>query len=184
MRFHELLDIVKHTTGRARNVSSRSIRHMCKIMRDNEEVIAASPAKYKLDIGMIVISNQRILFCSSRFLGDVSVVEFGLNAVSAVSYTLGMTKGIVSFRIAKDDVVLEKLSRRAATTVANSVQLAKSLSAKKPKSGAGGGQRELDQVERLFDLYQCGALTDDEFHRLKGELFASDDIRSTAPAYS
>jgi len=156
----------------------RTIHHTCKIIRKHEDVIAAAQARYKMNVGLVVITDQRILFCNARFLRDVNIAEFNLSAVSSVSYRLGFLNGEVCFRIAKDDVNIKNLSRKTTKAVANSVHLAKAKTARKSASHAQPDQSELDRIEQLYDLYQRGALTDDEFDRFKFELIEASGFQS------
>lgn len=174
MKPRDLDHILRLTTGRARTVSSRTVQQMCRIVRPGETVDVACHARFRDRPGMIAITGDRILFCSAPMFGDVTVDEFALRGLQSVSYTLGFTRGDVCFRIAREEVVLERLPKRAVKAIVRALGPAGGDA--KQRAGQADGDRPgdlaiLDRVEQLHRLHRDGALTADEYHDLKSRLF-------------
>lgn len=172
MRARELEDILARTTGRPRTVSARTVQQLCKVIRQDETVQIASPARYESEVGMIVVTGHRILFCSAPLFGGVTMNEFGLRGLHSVGYRLGLTRGDVCFKIGREEVLLERLPKRAVRSITRSIGLAGAKPGDgRPEPRPEPGASILDRVEQLHRLHRDGALTEDEFGELKLRLF-------------
>jgi Bacterial PH domain len=69
----------------------KEVRHLQHLLRGNERVIILGQGRYEKEQGLIVLTNERLLFFEKGLLGQETVEEFSLKSITSLETEKKMT---------------------------------------------------------------------------------------------
>jgi hypothetical protein len=122
MKHEELAKIVRDTTGSHWFVPHRHIRCACRIIEDDEIILAAAPCGYEKKSGLFIVSKMRLFFVSGAVFGAIHVKELPPKSVKAISYNYGLFSGSISLTLSRDELSIDGLPKSGIMCLANAIR--------------------------------------------------------------
>lgn len=122
MKHGELAKIVGDTTGSHWFVPRRHIRCACRIIEDDENILAAAPCSYEKKSGLFIVSEMRLFFISGAAFGAIHVKELPPKSVKAISYNYGLFSGSVSLTLSRSELSIYGLPKSGIMCLANAIR--------------------------------------------------------------
>jgi methyl-accepting chemotaxis protein len=157
----------------------REIRSLHRYVNDNEVVAFIAQGTYHERQGIVVLTNERLLFVYDGWLSQ-QLEDFPLEQITAVATKAGLSSGDLTVRtggagetiksIINSD--LHALTDRLRSLIGGSER---QLQASTPQQSAPSNpstNEVLEQIRRLGELHDAGILTNEEFQAKKAELLA------------
>ena len=127
---------------------------------------------------LVVATDRRLLFLSAGLLSGLRRGELSLRQITAVTHRTGRVQGSVDLTTSEGRVIIDKIAnndvQRLARVLAELIsrQATDPAPAAFPPPGIPGQPDIITQLERLVQLKERGALTEQEFQTLKARLLA------------
>ncbi|MBI3554926.1 MAG: PH domain-containing protein [Deltaproteobacteria bacterium] len=153
--------------------TSREISCLHHVLTEGEVVHAVTSGFFDGHTWIIVVSNIRILFLDKGMLYGLKQVDMPLNKISSISQKTGFFFGEIEVATSSGSKKISSIPKRNVIKVASILAglihggMAKSLTAREPANDLA------TQIEKLDNLRQKGALTDDEFRLSKARLLGN-----------
>jgi len=122
MKHGELAKIVGDTTGSHWFVPRRHIRCACRIIEDDEIILAAAQCSYEKKSGLFIVSEMRLFFVSGAAFGAIHVKELPPKSVKAISYNYGLFSGSVSLTLSRSELSIYGLPKSGIMCLANAIR--------------------------------------------------------------
>lgn len=125
----------------------------------------ACSGAYKLDIGLLVATNKRVIFIS-KTLFSLKVEDFAYDKITSIEYSTGMIFGDIIIYAAGNKAKIKDIDKHDAKDMAEFIRAFISN---------GDSKSEFDltkELEKLAKLKEQGVINDDEFAQMKAKLIA------------
>lgn len=140
-------------------------------LHDGETVEAVAVGKYSGDLGIVALTDRRVIFFVSQLVGKERTEDFPLSKVSTVNWSKKRMKltdtGQIEIAGSGFAVAIEGVASVDGEAMVRAIR--ERLAA--PVAPASTGSVDVaDQIKKLADLRDAGVLTDAEFDAKKQEL--------------
>lgn len=145
-------------------MNKKEIKALPEILWQDEVVKKACSGAYKLDIGLLVATNKRVIFIS-KSLFSLKVEDFAYDKITSTQYSTGMIFGDIIIYAAGNKAKIKDIDKHDAKDMAEFIRAFIS----------NNSESEFDltkEIEKLAKLKEQGAINDDEFTQLKAKLIA------------
>ncbi len=122
MKIGELTRLVSKTTGSYWFAPRRHIRSACRIIEDDETLLAAAPSTYEKLSGLFIISDRRLFFVAGGLFGAIHVRELPPKSVKAISYHYGAFSGSVTLTVGAIPLSITGLPKSGIMRLANAIR--------------------------------------------------------------
>lgn len=149
----------------------KEVRHLRHLLHADERVLVLGQGVYGSKQGLIVLTDRRLFFFE-KSLGSETVEEFSLKSITSLeaSKRLGGEKLII--HASGNTSEIKQLFHGQADEISRRFrQLSHERDQPQPSTSAPA-QDPVARLERLVALHERGALSDDEFARLKRDILA------------
>ncbi|MBC7100921.1 MAG: PH domain-containing protein [Methanobacteriales archaeon] len=137
------------------------IRALPEILRDDEKVERMATGFYEGGTGVIVATDQRILFVDKGRLFGLRVEEFPYDAITSVRYKKGLFTGSIKIYSGGNEAKIENV-------LPNEIDAFKKILESKITQKAKGIDQitsPLDEIKKAKELLDMGAITKEEFKK-------------------
>lgn len=152
----------------------REVKKLPGHLRDGEIVERMTNGSYGGGIGLLVLTDRRLLFVKEGRLSRVSE-DFPLEKISSVQWSSGLTQGKITIFVTGNQAEIANVQKddgKAMVDVIRERLAAHEATGHVDEAGAPAGQRDqiMDQLRQLGELHDSGVLTNEEFAAKKTEL--------------
>ncbi len=153
-------------------MGQRDLLPLCNTLGDDEIIEHVVPGDYEGGSGLLVATDQRVLFVDKRFLGQ-RVEMFAYDKIASIQVSSGMIHATITIMTSGNTAAIKKVpdvlaARRLTEYVRQRLTASKSASA--PTASTPD---IITQLERLAALRAQGILTEDEFQAQKQRLLSA-----------
>lgn len=146
----------------------KELKELPSILNQNEKIVALVIGTYNDGTGLLVATNNRLIFIDKGLLYGLKIEDFGLDKITSIQFESGFLlseiKIMASGNIAKISNVEQGNGKRFSDTVRNL------LSQPKPQNVPETKIDFVDQLERLAKLKDNGIITEEEFNQQKEKI--------------
>lgn len=144
---------------------------------EGEQVLAVAGGQYGKGNGLLVLTDERMLFVNEGF-GSAKVEDFAFDRISSIEEKSGMMTSEIKVFASGNDGHIKGIFKADATQFADAAR--KQLRSRKsapaaqsaPQAAAQPAIDPLDQLQKLAGLRDAGIITADEFETKKSALMA------------
>lgn len=158
--------------------SKREIKELPKILWEDELPEQVVTGYYNDKPGLLVATDRRIIFLDKGFLGQLKVEDFWYDKISSMESTRGIVWGSITIYSSGNKAVIDKVPKKEIdgfvsaqrNKIATRGRLGPpSISSTSPEPAATlqHSHSPLDDLAKLNELHQKGALTDEEYAKSK-----------------
>jgi len=119
--------------------------------------------------GILLVSNQRLLFYRKSFIGTITTEEYPIKQVTTASYRKGLMSSEIVVTASNNNAILDLCDKKQGEKTVAAILSAinnTSLTTTIIKEDAA------TRIEKLFELKQKGILTEDEFSQQKVKILS------------
>lgn len=158
----------------------REIKALASHIHDGEHLITMARGGLSGATGIIVVTDQRVLFLDKRLTGH-NIEDFPLRAITSISAGKSMMYAKLRIHIGShSSEITHVFPKERAQEIADAVRHAQKAATSSPSpllsalppAAAAPGPSVLDQLEQLGRLRQSGVLSDEEFEEQKRRILA------------
>lgn len=91
--------------------NSRSIKELPKILWESEQVKKIAQGTYTNSIGILVATNERLLFIDKGLLGGLKVENFPYNKISSIQHKTGLLLGEITIFTSGNTAVINNVEK-------------------------------------------------------------------------
>jgi hypothetical protein len=162
--------------GADRIESSLALQYLPSILAEEEPILALTRGAVDGRTTLVVCTEWRVLVLIEGLITGLKQREMPLERIEAIDHKMGIFSATIIFgqRHGRTQVTVGKQSVRPFIAAVN--RAAAALRASRGKDGqpmADSGDDITTQLERLVDLRDRGALTEEEFQVQKARILAS-----------
>jgi hypothetical protein len=152
----------------------KSLKALPEIIADDEEVTTMGSGRYESSNGLVVVTDRRVVFVNVGF-GHRRVEDFQFDRISSVQHDRGLMSGKVIITVAGNRAVIDNIApKERADDIADLVRsrLAQPTTPVAPATPAAevAGVSVADEIRKLMELRDLGALSNEEFEEQKAKL--------------
>ena len=140
-------------------------------LHGDETVRFLTPGTHERGGGVLVLTDQRLLFFLSRVMKPS--LDLPLGRIDSLTTSSGMSTGELALRVGADVVAVSRIVKADVEPLAHAVRRAREAAPAEPSPEAGGRDGFVDPFEamaKLSALRDRGVLTEAEFAAKKQEL--------------
>lgn len=155
--------------------SKREIKRLESHLHHGEEVSHMARGQYGREVGLVVLTNLRLIFFSEGFVGH-SLEDFPIEKVSSVQNKSGLMGGSLTIYASGNTAEISSIQAADAKRIADAIRAAINLRSQAAQAPVGSpipAQPQIDvadQIAKLAALRDQGILTEDEFSSQKSKL--------------
>lgn len=166
---HGIADALSHAGRSTKFFGKAAISNLIDDMQPGEEVAMITSGNLEKMVGIIVLTNQRILI-KSRTIGETETKEIQPKAISSISTQKKMTGETLKLTVSGTDMEISAMQHGRGAELANKIRQAQAAGATPAAASAPAAPSgDLDQLAKLAELHAAGVLTDDEFAAAKAK---------------
>jgi hypothetical protein len=160
----------------SRMFGRREVRHLHNLLRSSETVFAVGEGKHDNDIGLIVMTNERLFFFEKSFNHREKVEEFAIPAITSMAVSKKRTGETLRVQVGLAAAEITNMMHGQGDDIRRAYQHVLDIgrtSAAPPTSPTvlpAAAEDPIGQLERLAALRDQGIVTADEFEHKKAEL--------------
>ncbi len=140
-------------------------------LREHETVRFAALATYQRAGGVVVLTDERLLFFHRRVTNPA--LDLSLGAVARVTTSAGLSTGEVALAVGEETLAVSRVVKADVEPLAHAIRQAVEAAPAEPRSSpteATGQVDPFEAMEKLSALRDRGVLTEAEFVAKKQEL--------------
>jgi hypothetical protein len=155
--------------------SNREVKRLADYLWDNERVDRMVNARYGGGVGLLVLTNRRLLFLKDGVMKQTHE-DFPLDKVSSVQWSSGLTLGKLTIFASGNKAEVDQVQKKDGKDFVDHVRerIASGSetrqAASEPAATATSPASVADELKKLAELRDSGVLTDDEFAAQKARL--------------
>ncbi|MBM9501879.1 PH domain-containing protein [Leptospira sp. 201903071] len=152
----------------------QEISELPNILAQNEKLNNLIQGKYNDREGILVSTNNRLIFIDKGLIYGLKVESFPLDQINSIQYETGAIYGTVIIHTAGNTARIDRIFKLQARKFSESVQ---SLISNKSKNGDRVNPIEsdiYDKLEKLGTLKDKGILSESEFAKEKEKLLGKE----------
>lgn len=151
----------------------RELRKLPDHLHEGERVdlIATGAYEDQLATGIVVLTNQRLMFMKDGVLFK-GFEDFPLDKITSVQWSSGPLSGTITVFASGNQAVITELEKPDGLAICDAVRARLTKPPRPSVDGDGSAAKPdvLDQLAKLGELHSAGVLTDTEFTAKKAEL--------------
>lgn len=150
----------------------REIAELPAIIPPDDELIGLVQGVYNGGQGILVATNNRLIFVDKGFLYGLKVEDFGLDKISSIQYETGMIFADIKIMASGNTAKISNVEKTSGRTFCDKVR-AKLSASKQSSAPVAVVQQQVDvadQLGKLAALKEQGILTQEEFDAQKKKL--------------
>lgn len=165
-------DAVKRLGKMGRLYGRKEVRHLHHLLRGAERVIILGRGSYNKKQGLVVLTNERLFFFEKSLLGQETVEDFALKAITSLETGKKMTGERLVVHISGNRSEITNMIHGQADEITR--EFRRLMTAREAPSPARttAPQDPLEQLERLASLHEKGLITAEEFEQKKADLLS------------
>jgi hypothetical protein len=147
------------------------IKRLPRYLHGGEQVLVIVEADYDAKTGIVVLTNQRLVFLRTGFSSD-QIVGLRLGAIVSVSTSMRLLKGSLHVQTPRGDAIFDRVDADDLELLADSLRAALGAASRSARTANAPPQQAdvLDQIAQLGQLHAAGVLTTAEFEAKKRQL--------------
>lgn len=150
----------------------KEIKHLQKIIRENEEVFAIASGIMDGNTWLIACTNQRIAFIDCGMIYGVKHSEVMINKVNGISYKNGLLLGEIHIEDGASTRIIRNVQKYSTKPFVDAVHRVMDLSRKAESEITNQVFSNADELLKFKQLLDMGIITQDEFEKQKGKLLS------------
>ncbi len=119
--------------------------------------------------GLAIATDKRVIFYRKSFIGTITHEEIPVTKISSVSFRKGLLLGSLMVITSNNEAKIENCDNKKAIQFSEVIK--DLINTTSTTNTPIKETNTLDEIERLFELKQKGAITEDEYSKLKQKLF-------------
>lgn len=147
----------------------RDLLPLCTTLGDDEVIEHVVPGEYEGGSGLLVATDQRVLFVDQRLLGQ-RVEQFSYKSISSIQLTTGLMRATITIMASGNEATITKVPDIAAARRLVDGVRHRLHASTQPTLPSVSAPDTITQLERLAALYQQGLLTAEEYQQQKQRL--------------
>jgi hypothetical protein len=155
-------------------LKQKEIKELPRIISDNENIDDIVYGLYNNGIGILVSTNQRLIFIDKGTFGGLKVEDFPLNKISSIQYETGFLTGKLKIHTSGNVAVIDSVAKNKVRSFAESVR--SKIESKNEQvtisETSNSNISVLDQLEKLAKLKESGILNEEEFNQQKAKILS------------
>ena len=173
----EIRSQIKFLDGTSRLLALGEIKELPDILWQDESIENIVQGVYSDSNGILVATNNRLVFVYKRFLGGVKVEDFPYDKISSIQYETGVWLGKITVFASGNKAEITHIEEKQARVFCEAVRarIAKSAESVRTSSTAPATSDDdvLVKLERLVKLKEQGALDENEFQSQKNRILGT-----------
>lgn len=151
----------------------KEIGHLANILDRAEHVHAIGVGQFKNKMGIVALTDRRLVFLEKSMLGSEDMTDFSLGSIGAMSLGKKMGGETLTVTHSGTSAVITGLGHGQGDAIARIFRELKERPAPAAApTPAVQGPDPISQIERLADLHAKGILTEEEFQSQKAQILA------------
>lgn len=146
----------------------KELKELPEALNDDETLLYLVQGMYSNGVGVLCVTDKRLLFIDKGFFFGLKIEEFPLKSISSISQQSGVMMAKIKIHASGnnaeisnvDKVGAKELARIVSELIENTYNSTSSI----PKKN---NDNVIEQLEKLSNLKEKGFLTDDEFQQEK-----------------
>lgn len=178
-----MADELRSDIARARSLmavkvgSGREIKRLVEHLGDDERVERMVSGQYGGGSGLLVLTNLRLLFLKDGMMKK-TLEDFPLERISSIQWSSGLASGKLIIFASGNKAEVANVAKKDGKDIADRVRerivnASKGDSIATPTPVAGAAASVADELKKLVELRDMGALTEDEFAAQKVRLLGT-----------
>lgn len=147
---------------------SAEMKGLPEILRESEKIKGIARGLYKSRTGILVATNERVIFFDKGLIWGSRVEEFRYEKITSVEYATGLIGGDITIYAAGNATKIDMVPILYCKPFAEAVR--EIISAMSAPVAVKTGDELLTKLERLSALKTSGMLTEEEFNAAKAKL--------------
>jgi hypothetical protein len=149
----------------------KEVRHLNHLLRGSERVIILGQGQYESKQGLVVLTNERLFFFEKSLMGQETVEEFSLNAITSLETGKKMTGERLVVHVSGNRSEIKGMFHGQADEIVREFRKLKTGRESPPVATASAQTNDpLAQLEKLASLRDSGVISAEEFDLKKAEL--------------
>ena len=162
---------IKELPGFDAPTEKEEINYLRTVLRENEQVFIAVSGSMEVGIGLLVCTDQRILFLKSAMFSGMNCLEIMLDKINSVSCGGGLSVGKVIIQDGAGKHEISSMKKETSELFAKIVRDTMHEQKKEEKVVAQNQTASTaDELLKYKQLLDMGAITEEEFTKLKSDL--------------
>lgn len=153
----------------------KELKNLPMRLYEGELVLALAAGQYGNGQGVLVLTDERILFVQQS-LGSAKIEDFPLDRVSSVQESTGMVMGEIKIFASGNDARIKSVAKQDASAFADAarkhLRKRQTAAAAPAPTAVPPAVDPLDQLKKLAELRDAGIISADEFEAKKTGLMA------------
>ncbi|WP_457599813.1 PH domain-containing protein [Hydrogenivirga sp.] len=164
--YEEIVKQMESLDGIEKLLVRKEIKELPNILREDEKIEAVVQGIYNDRNGLLIATNERLIFIDKSLLGKVKVEEFPYEKVTSVKYEKGWFLGSVKIYASGNTAEIEQVIKKKVQPFVDKVnELIKSY-----RGDAKNRASFVDELAKLAELLEKGLITEEEFKKAKAKL--------------
>jgi len=164
-------DAIARLGKMGRTFGRKEVRHLQHLLHGTEHVLILGQGQYEKKQGLVVLTNQRLFFFEKSMLGQETIEEFSLKAITSLETGKKMGGERLVIHASGNSNEIKGMFHGQADEIARQFRRLKSeQEAPLPAAPAQPVDDPLAQLERLAKLRDQGIISAEEFDQKKAEL--------------
>ena len=153
--------------------AKREIKKLPEYLWEEETVVRMSSGSYGGGMGLLVQTNERLLFIKDGMMNQTTE-DFPYNKISSIQWSSGMVTGTITVFVSGNKAIMTNVDKAGGKEMVDEIrariaelmhsQVTTPATAVEPKANV------VDQLKQLGELRDLGILTSEEFDAKKAEL--------------
>jgi hypothetical protein len=149
----------------------KEVRHLQHLLHGTEHVLILGQGQYERKQGLVILTNQRLFFFEKSMLGQETIEEFSLKAITSLETGKKMGGERLVIHASGNSNEIKGMFHGQADEIARQFRRLKTeLDAPAPTATPPTGDDPLAQIEKLAKLRDQGIISAEEFDQKKAEL--------------
>lgn len=149
----------------------REIKKLPEHLWDGESVLAMTTGAYGKGVGLVVMTDRRLLFVQDGFMSKTSE-DFPYSKISSVSWGSGLAMGTITVFASGNKAEIKNVQKEDGKSMVDALRerLADSPATAPAAPAAAPANDIMGQIKQLGELRDAGVLTAEEFDAKKTDL--------------
>jgi hypothetical protein len=173
--YEQIREQISNLDGMSQFLGKREIKELPDILWENENIEKIVQGIYNGGNGILVCTNNRLIFIDKGLLYGLRVEDFPMEKISSIQYSTGLLMGKLTIYASGNKAVIDGVEKTQVRVfgdyVTNKINSQKSN--KKDSSDNSDNDDIVTKLERLAALKEKGILTEEEFLTQKSKILNS-----------
>ncbi|TNE29207.1 MAG: hypothetical protein EP346_06840 [Bacteroidetes bacterium] len=148
----------------------KEIKELPNVLHDQEQILHMIQGIYSGGIGILVLTNKRMIFVDKGMMYGLKVEEFPLANINSVTFESGLLMGKVKIHSSGNGAEISNVDKDAARHFADYYSRMKHSESTASSSDSNPTVDVIGQIERLAELRDKGIITPEDFESQKQKM--------------